>query len=106
MKNVTRFLSLLLLLSLCLSLFAACDTSDGGDDVTLPATVPTTDAPTEAPTDAPTEAPEPALVVDSTYRIVISAEADETTRKAADALAASIKEKASLELSIDRKSVV
>ena len=100
MKNVTRFLSLLLLLSLCLSLFAACDTSDGGDDVTLPATVPTTDVPTEAPTEAPAEAPEPALVVDSTYRIVISAEADETTRKAADALAASIKEKASLELSV------
>ena len=97
MKNLTRILSVLLLLSLCLSVFAACDSSDGGE---VSAEGQTTAIPTEAPTEAPTEPPEPRLTVDSSYRIVVPAEADETTQKTAAALAAALKEKAGLELTV------
>ena len=95
MKNLTRILSVLLLLSLCLSVFAACDSSDGGE---VSAEGQTTAIPTEAPTEAPTTPPEPRLTVDGTWRIVIAAEADERVGMAAAALAAALKDKAGFEL--------
>lgn len=99
MKSFTRILSVLLLLSLCLSVFAACDSSEGGEvSAEGQTTAIPTESPTEAPTEAPTSPPEPRLTVDGTWRIVIAAEADERVQMAAAALAAALKDKAGLEL--------
>lgn len=93
MKLTTRILALLLLLTLCFTALPACDSGDSTPDTTVAET-------TAAPTEAPTEPPEPRLTVDSSYRIVVPAEADETTQKTAAALAAALKEKAGLELTV------
>jgi endonuclease/exonuclease/phosphatase family metal-dependent hydrolase len=93
MKLTTRILALLLLLTLCFAALPACDSGDSTPDTTVAET-------TAAPTEAPTEPPEPRLTVDSSYRIVVPAEADETTQKTAAALAAALKEKAGLELTV------
>ncbi len=93
MKIATRILALLLLLTLCFTALPACDSGDSTPDTTVAET-------TAAPTEAPTEPPEPRLTVDSSYRIVVPAEADETTQKTAAALAAALKEKAGLELTV------
>lgn len=93
MKLTTRILALLLLLTLCFTAIPACDSGDSTPDTTVAET-------TAAPTEAPTEPPEPRLTVDSSYRIVVPAEADETTQKTAAALAAALKEKAGLELTV------
>ena len=110
MKNASRLLTILLLLVVCLTAFSACEVSDGSssetdaltDEITTvpPTEAATTEVLTEAPTEEPTTPPEPRLTLSGDYRIVISAEADETTRKAAAALAAALKEKAGLELSV------
>ena len=93
MKLTTRILALLLLLTLCFTALPACDSGDSTPDTTVAET-------TAAPTEAPTEPPEPRLTVDSSYRIVVPAEADETTQKTAAALAAALKEKVGLELTV------
>lgn len=93
MKLTTRILALLLLLTLCFTALPACDSGDSTPDTTVAET-------TAAPTEAPTEPPEPRLTVDSSYRIVVPAETDETTQKTAAALAAALKEKAGLELTV------
>ena len=80
-KNLTRLLAALLLLTLCITAFAACD--NAGDS---------------AGAEETTDVPESALTIDSTYRIVISAEAGEITKKAADLFASTLKEKAGPEL--------
>ncbi len=98
MKNVTRMLTLLLLLSLCLTIVTGCTTPHHGD--TDPTEGATTETPTEMATEVPTTPPEPRLTVDSTWCIVISAEADETVKKTADAVAAAFKDKAGLELTV------
>ena len=80
LRQVTRISAMLLLLSLCLSAFFGCEGAGNSEDTTAPA--------------------EKRLVVDETYRVVISAEADDLTRKAADLVVSSLKEKAGLELSV------
>lgn len=97
MKLTTRILALFLLLTLCLAALPACDRGDPTPEATADDTTVT---PTEAPTEEPTAPPELRLTVDGSYRIVIASEADETTQKTADALAAALKEKAGLELSV------
>ena len=89
MKLTTRILALLLLLTLCFTALPAGDSGDSTPDTTVAET-----------TAAPTEPPEPRLTVDSSYRIVVPAEADETTQKTAAALAAALKEKVGLELTV------
>lgn len=89
MKNSFRWLSLLLALVFCLTAAVGCDKPAPDGEET-----------TEAATRAVTEAPEAKLILDSSYRIIISDEADEMTRKTADLAASAIKEQAGLELSI------
>ncbi len=90
MKYLTRLLALALLLSLCLTAVVGCNPADSANpDTTSPQT-----------TAAVTEAPVRKLTVDSTYRIVISAEGDEIAQKSADMVAATLKEKAGLELAV------
>ena len=112
----TRAAALSLLIALGLTSLAGCqdarepapETSTTTDSVTTasPATEPLTDAATDAVTDAvtteeaTTAIPEVELTVDQSYRIVISAEATEMTRRAADQMAAAFKEKAGLELTV------
>ena len=93
MKRMNRLLSLLLLLSFCITAAAGCtkDPSTPSD---------TTNAPDATVDGVTTAVPEAKLTIDSTYRIVISAEADETVQKAADNVAAIIKEVTGLELSV------
>lgn len=106
MKLSTRLLTLGLLLSLCLTTATGCNSpADGGDtsaattvEETAPATKPETDPETQPETE--TEIPEVKLTVDSSYRIVIAAEADAITQNAAALVAAAIKEKAGLELPV------
>ena len=105
MKTAIHTLTIVLLLAFCLATAAGCVSSGSGDAVptveeTAKATDIATEAPTEAPTEAVTEEPEPCLTVDQTWRIVISVQADDTVRKAADALATALKEKAGLELAV------
>lgn len=82
MKHLTRILSLLLLLTLCIAAVAGCTPSNSN------------------PPEGTTEALEYKLIIDSTYCIVIPPEAEEITRKTAAMMVATIKEKAGLELSV------
>lgn len=106
MKTVIHTLTVLLLFAFCLATVAGCVSSGSGDGVptveetTKVSTDIATEAPTEAPTEAVTEVPEHCLTVDQTWRIVISEQADDTVRKAADAMATALKEKAGLELAV------
>ena len=94
MKFTTRLFTALLVAVLGLAAMAACSTPAADADTNA-------DEPHPAvTTEAITEAPIPGLTVDGRYRIVISASADEITRNAADMMAASIREKAGLELAI------
>lgn len=96
MKIFNRLIPIFLVLSLCLS--AASCTQGGRPEETSAEEhgFGVTDAPTEVVTDAPV----PALTVDNTWRIVISVHADETTRKTADMVAATMREKAGLKLAV------
>jgi endonuclease/exonuclease/phosphatase family metal-dependent hydrolase len=77
-KALKHLTAILLLLTLCLSALAGCAGGGEGEETTA--------------------TPEAKLTIDSTYRIVISAEADEITKKAADLFSSTLKEKAGLEL--------
>ncbi len=97
MRFFNRFLSVLLLLTLCLT--AAGCTQGGYFGETSPEE--SAFGVTEGnPTEAVTEASDPALTVDASWRVVISAHADEVTRKAADMVAATLREKAGLTLAV------
>lgn len=77
-KALKHLTAILLLLTLCLSALAGCAGGGEGEETTA--------------------TPEAKLTIDSTYRIVISAEADEITKKAAALFSSTLKEKAGLEL--------
>ena len=92
MKCITRFLAVLLLLVLCATMAVGCDNaSDGADSTASEGT---------NPPEVTTEAPVPTVTVDGTYRIVISAEADEITQKTADMVAGIVQEIAGFELAV------
>lgn len=82
MKMYTRLLAFILLLTLCLSAIVSCTPPDSSGEGT-----------TEGE-------PEPALILDATCRIIISAEANEIIQKTADMVAATIQEKAGIELAV------
>ena len=96
MKHLHRLLTLALLAALCLTTAAGCSPADPIDPETTVS---------ETASEIPSETAEPVpafdgLTIDGTYRIVISATADEITQKTADLMAAAFKEKAGLELPI------
>lgn len=92
MKPTIRLLAVLLLVALCAVMAVGCTTPSDGVDTTA-------EAATQAP-EVTTEAPVPALTVDASYRIVISAEADEITQKTADMVAGVIREIMGFELAV------
>lgn len=93
MKIFSRMTAALLLAALCLPSFAGCDSSDPAPKDTVGGTIPFV-------SETDTQPPEVALTLDSTYSIVISAEADEITQKTADMVAKTLKEKAGAELTV------
>lgn len=80
MKYMARILVTALSFILCIAALSACTSPDSGSSDTEPVF--------------------DGLVLDSTYHICIPDDADEITRKTADMLAAILKEKAGLELSV------
>ena len=89
MKNRFRWLSILLVLVFCLTAAVGCDKpAPDGEESTKTETPPVTDV------------AEAKLILDSSYRIVISDGADEITQRTADMVASAIKEKVGLELPI------
>ena len=117
MKHMTKRAAVLMLAAAILASLAACNapTADG-EDTTVAATTAalTADTVTDEVTDAATDAAETTaedtepetqppllqLTVNESYAIVLSADADEITRNAADILAAAFKDRAGLELAI------
>ena len=81
MKNIARMLALFIIMAFCLTAVIGCtnDTPDINENL---------------PDD------EPKVTVDASYRIVVASDADNAVRKAADMVAASIKEKAGIELTV------
>ena len=95
MKHLARLLTVCLLLALCLAVTVGCTTPDGGSNDIVDTTAADTTA--EATETLPATK---VLTLDGTYHICIPEDADEITRKTADMMAATLKEKAGLELSV------
>lgn len=97
MKLFNRLIPILLLLSVCL---AAGGCTQGNRPEETSAEESAFGVTEGNPTEAVTEAFLPALTVDASWRIVISAHADEVIRKTADMVAATIREKVGLTLTV------
>ncbi len=92
MRHLARLLTICLLLSCVLIAAAGCTSPDSDGTDTAPSG--TTAEATE------TVPAKDVLTLDSTYHICIPDDADEITRKTADMMAATLKEKAGLDLSV------